>query len=135
MSTVKRIEHNGETYALIFNRNEGTQNGVKFVTENSDSMQVGFFERDEGYEVKPHRHKPRNLELKNIGELIILEKGKILVSVYDDEWQKVSEEILSEGQCVIFLKGGHSIKIIEPAHIMEVKQGPYQENDKIFLES
>ncbi|MBU0766678.1 hypothetical protein KKF55_02755 [Patescibacteria group bacterium] len=135
MSAVQRIEHNGEIYALIFKQDVDTENGVKFVTEDCDSLQVGFFERDAEYEVKPHRHKSRNLDLKNIGELIILENGKLLVTIFNDEWEKVAEQTVEEGQCLIFLKGGHSIKMLEPSRIMEVKQGPYQENDKIFLES
>lgn len=132
MDEVIRIEKNGIVYALIFPQSLAVRDGVRFVTQGEDGLQVGLFERPEGHKVSPHMHTPRTVELKHIAEFLRIEEGKVRVTVLDEEWKTVGEHTVEKGWCILFLRGGHSIEILASARMMEVKQGPYAGNDKIF---
>ncbi|MFA7681754.1 MAG: hypothetical protein WCX61_01865 [Candidatus Peribacteraceae bacterium] len=132
MEDIKRIENAGVLYALIFRRDLSVKNGVRFPAGGDAGLQIGFFERETGYQSEPHRHQPRNISLEHIAEFLSIEKGKVTVTIYDEEWTSIAEETVQSGQCIVFLQGGHAITMLEPTRIMEVKQGPYMENDKIF---
>ena len=137
MEQVVHIAKNGVDYALVFPRTLPTENGLRFPTHDNDGLQVGFFERDKGYEVPPHRHLPRKIDLEHIAEFIAIEKGRVAITVYDEEWNVVGEQEVKTGECIIFLRGGHALQMLEPTRIMEVKQGPYpgKSNDKILKDA
>lgn len=130
MNGVERIEKNGIPYALIFRRDLPLDGEIGFATQDGDGLQVGFFERKAGYEVPPHRHLPRKVDLEHIAEFISVESGSMGVKVFDEAWNVIGETTIKAGGCVIFLRGGHAITMLEPTRIMEVKQGPYPGKDK-----
>ncbi|MDD4628697.1 MAG: hypothetical protein PHE68_04885 [Candidatus Peribacteraceae bacterium] len=132
MEDVTRIEKNGTTYALIFPKTLAVSDGSRFVSQGQDSLQVGFFVRPEGHKVPPHFHKPRTVELPHIAEFLRIEEGKVKVTVLDETWKVIEERTVEQGWCVLFLRGGHALEMLAPTRIMEVKQGPYAGNDKIF---
>jgi hypothetical protein len=131
MQGVQRIERDGVTYALIFGRDMACDGPVRFVTEQTDGLQVGFFERDINYAVTPHKHKPRTVTLPHVAEFLSIDKGRVKVKIFDDEWTLLDTKEVNAGQCVVFLRGGHALEVLEPARIMEVKQGPYPGDDKL----
>ena len=47
------------------------------------------------------------------------------VTVYDEVWEVLKEEVLSAGDFLVFLEGGHSLTMLEKTRLIEVKQGPY----------
>lgn len=132
MDNIQRIGRKGITYALVFRRDITVPKDVLFVTGEADGLQVGFFERSSGYATAPHRHKSRVITLEHPAEYLCIERGKIAVTVFDEEWKTVEERILTAGDCIVFLHGGHAISILEDARIMEVKQGPFMQQDKVF---
>ncbi len=129
---VLRIEKDGVTYALIFRRGLPVED-VRFVTDQTDGLQVGFFERKSGHAVPAHLHKPRTVDLPHIAEFLSIEKGEVRITVFDEKGKEIGEQSAHEGQCILFLRGGHALTVIKDARIMEVKQGPYQPEDKIRL--
>tara|TARA_Y100000310_G_C20213598_1_gene592490 strand:- start:58 stop:471 length:414 start_codon:yes stop_codon:yes gene_type:complete len=133
MSDVTNVTHNGQTYALFFSKNM-TTDSIQFLTEDEDAFQVGLMEREEGYTVEPHQHTERPIELSTVSEFIYVEKGKVKVTVFDEEWNELDQHELSGGDSLLFLRGGHSLEVLEAARMIEVKQGPYpgEENAKIF---
>lgn len=135
MEDIRRIEQSGITYAIIFRKDIEVENSMRFPTSNENALQVGFFERPAGYASPPHRHIPRTLTIEHPAEFLSIEQGKVAVTVFDEEWQTVGEREISAGECIVFLRGGHSLTVLEPARILEVKQGPYIPHDKIFRPS
>ena len=75
---------------------------------------------------------PRSINLPHIAEFLSIEDGKVAVTIYDEEWEIVGEQTVEKGQCIVFLRGGHALRMLEPTRILEVKQGPYLGNDKIL---
>jgi len=132
MDDVDRIERDGVTYALVFRRDIAVPGGTRFPTQNADALQVGFFERAPGYASPPHRHISRKIDLVHPAEFLSIEQGRVSITVYDEAWTIVAERELTGGECIVFLRGGHALTVLEPARILEVKQGPYLQQDKIF---
>lgn len=137
MADIRRIEKNGIPYALVYPRSLAVENGMRFATSDGDALQTGFFERPEGFEVPAHRHLPRKIELEHIAEFISVESGRVLATVLDEEWNEVAQLEVGAGECIVFLRGGHALTMLEPTRIMEVKQGPYpgKANDKILRDA
>lgn len=134
MADIQIIKKGGDVYAKIFRADIDTKDGIRFVTEDEDPLQVGIFERGEGYEVAPHKHNPREISLPYPGEFLWMQSGKAKVTVYDDDWNEIDTVIIRAGDCLVIMRGGHKLTMLEPVRFLEVKQGPYpgRENDKTF---
>jgi len=137
MSDVMTIQHQGETYAMLFRKDLKTENGVAFPTTDDMPFQVGVFDRDTGYEVKPHRHPERDIQLTATTEFLYVVSGKIEMSIYDAEWNVLAKEVASAGDFILLLAGGHSFTMLEPTRLIEIKQGPYpgKTDAKIFRDT
>jgi len=131
MSEITKVSKNGTTYALLFSK-DLTAEGVRFLTEDENTFQVGLMERPAGYKVEPHQHAGCSTELHTISEFIYVEKGKVLVTVYDEEWEELKQQELSDGDFLLFLRGGHGLEVLEPVRMIEVKQGPFSGDPKVF---
>lgn len=134
MSEPSVVTHNGNIYARFFRADIAVSDGMKFVTEDSDPLQVGIFERKKGYEVAAHRHVPRTLDLPEVGEFLWIQSGSATVTVFDEDWQIIHERDVRAGDCMVFLRGGHGLTMTDDTRILEVKQGPYPGRDaeKVF---
>jgi len=133
MLGITKVTKDGRTYALFFSRSLSTD-GIRFLTEHEDMFQVGLMERPKGYKVKPHQHAERSTELRTVSEFIYVEKGKVCVTVFDEAWEEISQQELSGGDSLLFLRGGHSLTVLESARMIEVKQGPFAGDPKVFQE-
>ncbi|MDO8648423.1 MAG: hypothetical protein Q7R81_01440 [Candidatus Peregrinibacteria bacterium] len=124
MSDIVTVAKDGNTYALFIPK--GTPvDGIKFLTEQTSPMQVGLMERPAGHAVKAHQHPPQKFDVGRLSEFLYIEKGKIHVHVFDEEWKELADQILNAGDFLVFLRGGHSIDMLEPTRMIEVKQGPF----------
>jgi len=131
---VEKIESNGVLFALII-RKEIELNGVNFFTVPDNSFQLGLLKHKKGIEIKPHIHKTSGKIINCIQEVLHVERGTIEVQVYNCDGEEIKSIILNPCDTILFINGGHGLKIIEDAKIIEVKQGPYEgpDNDKEFL--
>jgi hypothetical protein len=130
MNNVTTIEKNGKTYAHFFQGNMPINGEVEFVTKDDAPLQVGMFERKEGYEVDAHTHLARDMHLENVGEFLWIQSGSALVKIYDESWEQLCEHTIRANECAIFLRGGHAVTMLEPTRILEVKQGPYEDQSQ-----
>lgn len=125
MADVTTIAKDGTVYALFFRKEVSTENGAKFFTEDSDAFQVGVLERPAGYEVKPHLHPERPVEVQTVSEFLYIEKGRIAVTVLGEDWEELGSQELTAGDFLLFLRGGHKVTMLEETRMIEVKQGPF----------
>ena len=130
------IVQNGHTYALFFPADMPVE-GVQFLTKNTDDFQVGLMERPKGHQVKAHQHPPADRHIVTTSEFLYIEKGKVEVTVFDEEWNELGKQTLRERCFLLFLRGGHSLTMLEPTRMIEVKQGPYggEGTGKAFADS
>jgi len=132
---IQRVVHGGEIYAVII-RNTLPHKGYNFVSESTDSMQVGVNHYDNGATIRAHFHLPVERALTVTLEVLHFDSGLCLMEIYDEDQKKFFETQVRSGDTVVLMKGGHGFKVLEPTRIIEVKQGPYlgQSRDKVFFE-
>ncbi|NOS67623.1 MAG: hypothetical protein HOO67_04645 [Candidatus Peribacteraceae bacterium] len=124
MSGVIPVTKNGITYAL-FILGRPVVDGAKFFTQQTDEFQVGIIERPAGHQVKAHQHPGRNETVRQTSEFLYVEKGKAKVTVFDDDWAVLHEQVIEAGDIMVSFRGGHEFTMLEPIRFIEVKQGPY----------
>ena len=131
---IEEIKYNSIKLGIIIRTNYNNQ-GIQFFTNDTDSQQLGYMNRPEGYEIKPHRHNlvPREVHLTQ--EVLFIKSGKVRVDFYSNEQEYLESRILNQGDVILLSDGGHGFKMLESSEIIEVKQGPYcGEQDKVRFE-
>lgn len=128
------IEYNGKLFAYII-RSAVEIEGTRFFGSPDDFLQVGYMSLKNDKKLLPHKHNPQNKIITKNQEVLYILSGKVEVSFYDDT-EFVGETILSKGDLIVLLSGGHGFKMLEDTKMIEVKQGPYsgRESDKEYLE-
>lgn len=122
---VERVQHNGQTIAMIF-YNRPIDPGVHFYVENKCSLQVGKQRRLKGEKIRPHRHILVKVEREEtLQEVLYIERGKVKIIFYGNKWEEVGSRVLSAGDMVLLIKGGHGFEMLEETEMIEIKQGPY----------
>ena len=130
---IEHVIEENRTLAIII-RSDFTSEGIKFLTENKSNFQVGYMNRNADYEVKPHYHKNQERIINTTSEVLFIRSGKINVNFYDSRHEIFENKILSKGDTIVFLGGGHGVIFLEKTEIIEIKQGPYmEENDKNYI--
>ena len=78
-----------------------------------------------------HGNGVQLIHLFSTNEVIIILSGKMTLTLYDLDLNKIEDVILESGDMVALFNGGHEIRIEEQTKFIEVKQGPYsEEKDK-----
>jgi hypothetical protein len=128
---VEKIEKDGIIYAIIINSNFN-KDGINFITEEKSILQMGIMSHNSGHKIKPHIHKPFKRKTEGTNEVIYIKKGKVLVEFYNFNQEYFTSYDLNAGDWIILIEGGHGFKIIEDSVMIEVKNGPYAEDqDKV----
>jgi hypothetical protein len=118
------VEHLGRQYAIVI-RSSFEPPGVRFLTPPENPMQVGVMNHAKGATVKPHVHKKSPRTIKEIHEVLFINRGRVLAKFYDDTNRAVSQVVLDAGDTIILMAGGHGFEFLEATKMTEVKQGPY----------
>lgn len=121
---IEKIKHKDLNLAIII-RSNFEKNGIEFFTDDEDTMQIGYMQRKENYEIKPHRHNSVERKVHLTQEVLFLKSGKVRVDFYDNQEIYIKSSILNQGDVILLIDGGHGFKMIESSEIIEVKQGPF----------
>jgi hypothetical protein len=124
----------GKTLAWVV-RSGYSPPGVHFVGGPEHPLQLGVNTYRKGGEVKPHLHLPREAVIREVEEVVHVDRGLVSVDLYDPSGVKARTLDLSTGDTLFFVAGGHGIRILGDTRIIEVKQGPYpgKDDDKKYL--
>jgi|TARA_B110000003_G_scaffold270973_1_gene304305 hypothetical protein len=126
-----KIYHEEQLLAVII-KLEDIDKEKNFVTNNEEDFQVASFNLKNGEKILNHYHPKQERKIFSTSEMITLIEGKIKINIFDFEENLVHSEILTSGDSVALLRGGHGIEIIENSKFIESKQGPYVEkSDKV----
>lgn len=132
----KTISYGGRPIAHVF-FHEITAEGVKFLTPNTYTLQLGLIEHKAGKVVRDHIHRQDiKYNVDTTQEFLYIEKGKVKVKLYGPKWQKLETISLGTGDFILFVSGGHGLEVLDDCRIIEIKQGPYPGDDsaKIYKE-
>lgn len=121
---ITRITYQDKELALIIRHNFHKE-GIEFFTPSTYSQQIGYMNRPAGYVIAPHVHNPVPREVQFTKEVLFIKSGKLRVDFYADDQSYLESTVLNTGDVILLAFGGHGFEMLEPAEIIEVKQGPY----------
>lgn len=128
---IEQITFNGKIYAIII-RADFKQEGIEFFTPDEFSQQLAYMKRPKGYVIEPHIHLHLERKVCFTQEVLLVRSGKVKVDFFDEKQKYLQSSVIRQGDVILLASGGHGFEMLEDAEMIEIKQGPYnEENDKI----
>jgi hypothetical protein len=121
---IEHICHEGVLLAL-FVPAQADSEATTFYTPDEASLQCGRVVHGAGSEIPRHRHQAVSRNVVGTAEVLLVEKGTVIVSFYDQDGGYACDRTLTKGDVIVLLAGGHGFQVVEDAVLLEVKQGPY----------
>ncbi len=108
--------------------------GPSFFTTPNSAFQVGMLVYPKKHKIKPHRHRDlKVVKEEPTQEVLYVKKGKVEVHFYAKGVDLYCKKIIKTGDLLILLSGAHGFKFLEKSQLIEVKEGPYSEKNKVYL--
>jgi mannose-6-phosphate isomerase-like protein (cupin superfamily) len=127
---MQQITYHDELLALIISSTY-QETGIHFFTPSELSQQLAYMSHPVGKIIPPHVHNPVVREVQYTQEVLFIRKGKLRVDFYSSQQEYIDSRILSAGDVILLVTGGHGFEVLESLEMIEVKQGPYVgEQDK-----
>jgi hypothetical protein len=96
------------------------------LTDPSAELQVSARKYSNGFTVNPHSHLKIDRHTARTGESWVVMRGSVEALLFDLDDTPLGSVVLHEGDCMVFLGGGHGLKAgSEGAVVYEFKNGPY----------
>jgi hypothetical protein len=123
---IDTIVHDDKIVAILVYK-DYQLDGIKFLSPNEFSLQLGYMNRPAGYHVTPHIHNPIQRNTVGTQEVLFIKSGMIRIDFYSFEQVYLESRELSDGDVVLLAGAGHGIEVLRDATIIEVKNGPFIE--------
>ncbi len=123
---IETIKCDDQVIAIIVYRDYHID-GIKFLSPNDFSLQLGHMHRPAGYEVVPHIHNPVQRQTVGTQEVLFIKSGVIRIDFYSFAEVYLESRQLCAGDLILLAGAGHGIQVVEDATIVEVKNGPFVE--------
>ncbi len=132
METTERIYYKDKLLAFVVRRNYIPRNGIDFLTDSLAIQQVGAMKHPSGHIIQNHIHNPVARTVHGTPEAVFVRSGKVEVELFSEKKEAVAMVVLSVGDIIFLVAGGHGFKMLEESILLEIKQGPYfgHDNDK-----
>jgi mannose-6-phosphate isomerase class I len=132
---VETIEINGNKYAEIIWADTKVEK-TTFFSPPESSFQFGLLAHEAGFVEPPHYHKPITRTIRDMQQMFLVQKGIVIVELYDDDGNLLREIEMNPGDAIVLIHGIHAIRVVEDMQCISVKQGPFlgSENDKILVD-
>ncbi len=128
---IEEIKQAGEVLAIII-RKDYSEPGLHFFTPSDFSQQLAYMRHPAGKSIKPHLHNPVRREVVHTQEVLFIRRGKIRVDFYGHLQEYLESRILEAGDVILLASAGHGFEMLEETEMIEVKQGPYvEQEDKV----
>jgi hypothetical protein len=121
---VEHITWNSRPLACII-RAEASPEKTTFLTPSEFNLQVGFVVHPAGGEIARHVHRPLERNIVGTSEVLVIQKGRCQIDIYNDHREKVASRELNAGDILLMVGGGHGFRMLEDTVLLEIKQGPY----------
>lgn len=118
------ISWDGQPLAYIIRPNPLPRQ-TTFLTPPELKQQVGFIVCPADQEIARHVHHPLERRITGTSEVLIVQKGRCMADIYNDERKLVASKELQVGDIILLVDGGHGFRMLEETVFLEVKQGPY----------
>lgn len=121
----EKIVDGNLTLAIII-RSDDWEDGLSFVSSETDYQQVGIWGYGKGKKLAPHIHLPAQRQALYTQEVVFVRDGRLRADIYTKNKKLLTSVELRRGDTIIMLHGGHGYEILEDnTRVLEVKNGPY----------
>lgn len=135
MNNIINVKDDNEQILAMIIRNDYSCDGINFITPDDYSQQMAFMHHKKGHVILPHVHNEVKREIYYTKEVLVIKKGKLRCDFYSDKREYIKSVILSDGDIILLVSGGHGFVCLEETSMVEIKQGPYSgEGDKTRFE-
>ena len=124
MEHVEHVRFGDQLYAIIV-RASFREPGIHFFSTPELSQQLAYMRHPAGKVIDPHFHNPVPRTVAYTQETLMIKRGSLRVDFYDDQQEYLESRILTAGDVILLIKGGHGFEVLEELEMIEVKQGPY----------
>ena len=126
------VEHGGVRYAEVIRADARVQTST-FFSRAESSFQFGLLAHEAGFVEPAHVHKPVLREIRDLQQMLVVQRGVVAVDFFDAGGKKFAEVVLRAGDAINLVHGAHSVRSLEDMQCVSVKQGPFlgAENDKV----
>jgi uncharacterized protein with PhoU and TrkA domain len=124
MEGLEKFVSNGQYLAYIIRREINPDNTV-FLTPPEFKQQVGFVVYPAGGAIQRHDHRPVERHLVGTSEVLVIQRGRCEIDIYNDDRELVATRELRQGDIMLMVGGGHGFRMLEDTVFLEIKQGPY----------
>jgi cupin fold WbuC family metalloprotein len=132
---IEKINHEGHLWAILIRAGQVSP-GIHFATPDDNALQVGKQLRPKGTVIKPHAHCAVSMNKQSfLQEVLYIERGRLKVIFYKENGVAVDERILSAGDTILLVQGGHGFEALDDVQMVEVKMGPYDPSSKKNIEA
>lgn len=114
-----------ETVLCYLIRAQKPPQKTSFLTPPSFPQQVGYIVYPAGGVIPAHVHKPIPRHLMGTSEVLLVQKGRCEIDIYNNARELVATRQLCAGDILIAVGGGHGFRMLEDTVFLEIKQGPY----------
>ncbi len=121
---IETIRNDGAIVAIVIYSDYSVE-GIKFISPNDFSLQLGTMSRPAGYKVLPHIHNPVERHCVGTQEVLFIKSGKIRIDFYSFDKVYLESRELAAGDIILLAGAGHGIEVLEETTLVEVKNGPY----------
>ena len=130
---MEKVIYKKKILAIILNEKKYIKKkGIKFVTPNFFTLQLGFMNHSTGHIIKPHTHRNFLRNIKKTAEVLFIKSGVLRIDFYATKTKYLYSKILKKNNIIILIQGSHGFKVIKKCSLVEIKQGPFNPSlDKI----
>lgn len=123
-----------EELCAIILRSDYDEPGLFFFTAKEYSQQLASMSYPPGKMIAPHTHNIAPREVSITQEALFVRKGKLRIDFYTSRGEYRRSRMLQAGDVILLIAGGHGFEVLEELNMVEVKQGPYcEQNDKLHF--
>lgn len=127
---MSEILKDGVLYATVLKYSDYDY-GIRWFGEQHDSLQVASWRLHTPHSFTPHRHIKNRRMVDRTQEMIVVLRGSMKITIYDDKGQHIDEVEIGELDAIILWRGGHKVEVLEDiTSAYEIKNGPYIGRDK-----
>jgi hypothetical protein len=99
--------------------------GLHFFTPDEYGQQLGYMRHPAEHVIVAHVHHEVDRTVRSTMEVLLVRSGTVRVDLFDDDLTHVATRVLSDGDVIMLVAGGHRFEMLTDAEMIEVKQGPF----------
>ena len=128
----KKITHKGKLYAIYFNVSEA-EDGLSFISEDGDFIQVGIWKYQPKKTLPAHFHKEYIREATRTCESVYVVKGKIKCNLYTKSGNFIESFILTSilGADLVFSESNEKISESKFSTFISLKSSSFNKFSKL----